>query len=45
MSNEMKAARTESKIKDRGIIYNNDGNDVYSAYDTYPGRFTRYYSR
>ena len=36
---ELKAARDEAKNKKRGIIYNNDGNDAYKAYDNYPGAF------
>ena len=32
-------ARNEAKNKNRGIIYNNDGNDVYKPYDNYPGAF------
>jgi len=36
---ELKAARDAAKNKKRGIIYNNDGNDVYKAYDNYPGAF------
>jgi len=36
---ELKAARDEAKNKKRGIIYNNDGNDVYKYYDNYPGTF------
>jgi len=36
---ELKAARETAKNKKRGIIYNNDGNDVYKSYDNYPGAF------
>ena len=32
-------ARSEAKNKNRGIIYNNDGNDAYKPYDNYPGAF------
>lgn len=39
LSDDMKARRTESKNKDRGIIYNNDGNDVYVTYPEYPGDY------
>jgi len=38
-SADMKAERTASKNKDRGIIYNNDGNDVYKGYPEYPGDY------
>jgi len=36
---ELKAAREAAKNKNRGIIYNNDGNDVYDYYPNYPGAF------
>lgn len=36
---ELVKARNEAKNKNRGIIYNNDGNDVYKPYDNYPGAF------
>ncbi|MBE7015615.1 MAG: hypothetical protein E7417_02195 [Ruminococcaceae bacterium] len=36
---ELLAAREAAKNKKRGIIYNNDGNDVYKSYDNYPGAF------
>ncbi|MBE7015618.1 MAG: hypothetical protein E7417_02210 [Ruminococcaceae bacterium] len=39
MTSEMKALRTTAKNKDRNVIYNNDGNDVYSVYDEYPGDY------
>lgn len=39
LTDELKAAREEAKNKKRGIIYNNDGNDVYTPYDNYPGPF------
>jgi len=39
LTEELKAAREAAKNKKRGIIYNNDGNDVYKAYDAYPGAF------
>jgi len=39
LSEELKAARDVAKNKKRGIIYNNDGNDVYSPYPEYPGTF------
>jgi len=39
LSAEMKAAREAAKNKKRGIIYNNDGNDVYHSYDAYPGAY------
>lgn len=31
--------REAEKNKDRGIIYNNDGNDAYKKYDEYPNDF------
>jgi len=36
---EMRERRTISKNKDRDVIYNNDGNDVYVKYANYPGPF------
>jgi len=36
---ELKAARDAARDKKRGIIYNNDGNDVYKAYPEYPDAF------
>jgi len=39
LSEELKAEREKAKNKKRGIIYNNDGNDVYAPYDNYPGEF------
>jgi len=36
---ELKAARDAAKNKKRGIIYNNDGNDVYVSYPNYPGAY------
>jgi len=39
LSKEMKKAREESRNADKGISYNNDGNDVYSKYDAYPEPF------
>lgn len=31
--------RSTAKNKDRGVIYNNDGNDVYKSYDEYPNDY------
>jgi len=39
LTEELKAAREEAKNKKRGLIYNNDGNDVYDPYPEYPGAF------
>jgi len=39
LSADMKTKRSTSKNKDRGIIYNNDGNDVYKSYPEYPGDY------
>jgi len=38
-SSAMKAERTKAKNKDRNVIYNNDGNDVYHTYPEYPGDY------
>jgi len=41
-SEEMKKLRASEdyKWKDRNVIYNNDGNDVYKTYPAYPGDYT-----
>jgi len=39
LSSAMKARRDEAKNKDRNVIYNNDGNDVYKEYPEYPGEY------
>lgn len=38
-SSEMKEKRDVAKNKDRNVIYNNDGNDVYHEYPEYPGDY------
>ncbi|MBQ8588655.1 MAG: hypothetical protein IJ454_04600 [Clostridia bacterium] len=39
LSAELEAAQLEMRHKDRGMIYNDDGNDTYKSYPEYPGDF------
>ena len=38
-TDEMRAERETAKDRDRSLIYNNDGNDAYVAYETEPADF------
>ena len=39
LSEELEAAQTAARHKERGLIYNDDGNDTYVEYSNYPGDF------
>ncbi|MBQ8587790.1 MAG: family 10 glycosylhydrolase, partial [Clostridia bacterium] len=39
LTDELYDKHMQMRHKTRGVIYNNDGNDTYSAYDEYPGDF------